>query len=115
MKELNNLKIQEIIYESLKDKIGSAINYQELHGMIAGVIEERRPEFEKLLNRCLDKVFSDKKFQDVIVDEFRHKTAKNLVGKMEGMIEKNVNKFRQDPALNAKMILAIEKIVNENL
>ena len=115
MKILNEeISVEEVIYTALKEKIGSAINYQETHAMIGNVIEQRRPEFESLMNRCLDKVFADKKFQDIIVDEFRHKVAKNLVGKLEGAIEKNVNKFRQDPVMNSKMIIAIEKIISEN-
>ncbi len=114
MKELKQLDIDKIIYEALKEKIGQAINYHELHAMIEGVVESRKDEFEKLLNKCLDKVFADKTFQDVIVEEFRHKTAKNLVGKLEGAIEHNVNKFRQDPAMNAKMILALKKIIDDN-
>lgn len=114
MKEIQNINIEEVIYEALKEKIGSAINYNELHSLIEGVVQSRKDEFSLLLNKCLDKVFADKKFQDVIVEEFRHKVAKNLVAKLEGAIEKNVNKFRQDPVMNSKMILAIENIINKN-
>lgn len=114
MKELKDINIEEVIYKALKENIGSAINYQEMHALIGNVISERESEFHKLLNKCLDKVFVDKEFQNVIVEEFRHKVAKNLVAKLEGGIEKNVNRFRQDPILNSKMILAIENIINEN-
>lgn len=108
------IDVDEIIYTALKEKIGSAINYQETHSMIGNVIEQRRPEFESLMNQCLDKVFVDKKFQDIMIDEFRHKVAKNLVAKLEGAIEQNVNKFRQDPVMNSKMIIAIENIISKN-
>lgn len=106
------IDVEKVIYEALESKIAQSINYQELHKMIEGVIESRRDEFHALLNKCLDKVFNDKKFNDVLVEEFRHKVAKNLVGKLEGAIEKNINKFRQDPIMNSKMVLAIEKIIN---
>ena len=108
------INIEELVYDALKVRIGDAINYQELHSMIGDVIQDRRTEFEKLMNKCLDKVFVDKGFQDVIVEEFRHKVAKNLVGKLEGAIDKNIQKFRQDPVMNSKMILAIEKIINDS-
>lgn len=111
--EIEKIDIKDVIYNALKEKIGSAINYQELHSMIGNVIEERRDEFEKLLNKCLDKVFKDKEFEEVILDEFRHKVAKNMVAKLEGAIEKNIMKFRQDPVMNSKMILAIEEIINK--
>lgn len=113
MKKLfeENIDVEKLIYEALLDKIGSSINYQELHHMIGNVIVQRQTEFEDILNKCLDKVFLDKKFQDVIIDEFRHKVAKNMVGKLEGAIDKNINKFRQDPIMNAKMILSLEKII----
>jgi len=111
---IDKIDVEAIIYEALKEKIGSVINYNELHTLIEGVIANRKDEFNSLLNKCLDTVFKDKTFKDVIIDEFRHKVAKNMVAKLEGAIEKNINKFRQDPILNSKMILAIENIIEEN-
>lgn len=108
------IDLREAVLGALESKISQAINYQELHSMIGNVIEERRDEFNKLFNKCLDKVFADKAFTDVMIDEFRHKVAKNLVGKLEGAIEKNINKFRQDPVMNSKMVLAIENIIKNN-
>lgn len=109
-----NIDVENIIYDALKKKIGDSINYNEMHRVIEGVVESRRDELQALLNNCLDKVLADKKFRDVIVEEFRHKVAKNLVAKLEGAIEKNVNKFRADPILNARMITAVEAIINEH-
>ena len=112
--EIEKIDIKDIVYKALLEKIGQSINYQELHSMIGGVINERQDEFIKVMNECLDTVFKDKKFKEVIIEEFRHKVAKNLVAKLEGAIEKNVLKFRQDPVMNSKMILAIENIIKEN-
>ncbi len=109
----DKINVQEIIFLAIKEKLASSINYQEVHRIIGTVIDQRQDELVALLNKCFDKVLTDKKFQDVIVEEFRHKVAKNLVAKLEGAIEKNVNKFRQDPILNSKMILAIEGIIND--
>ena len=40
-----------------------------------------------------------------------NKLAEMLVGQMSGHVEKAVNRVRQDPTLKAKMILAIEDII----
>ena len=111
-----NLKDEELksaVYEALKDKIHSAINYVELHKMIDGVIEERQPEFDKLLNNMFDSFFKDADVQAAMLDEFKHKVAKTMIAKLDGAVEKNINKFRQDPATNARLILAVEKIITE--
>lgn len=111
-----NIKDEDLkgaVYEALKEKLHSAINYVELHKMIDGVIEERQPEFDKLLNSMFDSFFKDTNVQKAMLDEFKHKVAKTMVAKLDGAVEKNVNKFRQDPAVNARLILAVEKIITE--
>lgn len=110
---LDENELKTAIYAALHDKLQAAINYTEIHRLIDVVIEERGDELRQLLGDCLDSVLANPDFRTAIIDEFKHKAAKTMVAKMDGAIEKSVNKFRQDPALNAKMILAIEKIINE--
>ena len=110
----DDAELKEIVFVAIKEKIGSAINYQEMHRIIGDVIDQRQPELQKLLLECLDDVLTDSDMRQIIRDEFRHKVAKNMVGKLEGAVEKSVNAFRQDPVLNAKLIMAVEAIVKES-
>jgi hypothetical protein len=52
--------------------------------------------------------------KEVVQEEFQRKVEKNLVGKLEGSVEKAADALRQNPAMKSRMILAVENIVNEN-
>ncbi len=110
----DNQELKEVVFSALKDKIGSAINYQEMHSLIEEVITERKPEIKTLLDECFDAFFADPGMKQAIIDEFQHKVAKNLVAKLEGTVEKSVNDYRNDPTLRAKLILGIERILEES-
>lgn len=112
---IEKINIEELVKEALLQKIWSAINYTELHKMIDRVLITRENELNTIITEALDFSLKDNSFKEIIRDEFKHKIAKNLVAKLEWMVEKNVNKFRQDPALNAKMIIAIEWIIKESV
>jgi len=107
-------ELKEVIFVALKEKIGSAINYQEMHQLIGDVISERSEQLQTLMLECLDDVLADKTMRETIRDEFKHKVAKNMVGKLEGAVEKSVNAFRQNPTLNAKLIMAVENVIKDN-
>jgi dihydroneopterin aldolase len=106
-------ELKEIIAAALHDKLQSAINYGEMHKLVDEVLSERKPEFDALLNEMFDAFFKDPDVKQALIEEFKHKVAKTMVGKLDGAVEKNIAKYRQDPATNAKMILAIEKIITE--
>jgi len=111
--QINTEDLQKIVYEAIKEKVGYAINYSELHPIIQSVVEDRSEEIKLLTNETLDLVFKDSEMRKILKQEFKHKIAKTMVAKLEGSVEQAVNKFRQDPILNAKMIMAIETIINE--
>lgn len=75
------------------------------------VINNNFDEVYAIMNDAFKKVVRTKEFKDTILTEFEHKVAKLLVGQMSGYVEKAVNSVKQDPTLKAKMILAIENII----
>ena len=104
-------ELRQIVYLAIKEKISGAINYIEMHKLLDEVIVERKKEFDDLLNDMFDAFFKAADVKAALLDEFKHKVAKTMVGKLDGAVEKSISKYRQDPATNARMILAIEKII----
>lgn len=109
----DNDEMKNIIATAIREKVSSAINYGEMHKLVDDVLSERKPEFDALLNDMLDSFFKDADVKAALLDEFKHKVAKTMVGKLDGAVEKSIAKYRQDPATNARMILAIEKIITD--
>lgn len=112
--QFNEDELKEIATQAIKEKVASSIGYQDMRPFIQAAMDERSDDIKTLLAECLDSVLSDESTKDIIREEFRHKVAKNLVSNLEGAVEKSVNAFRQDPTVKAKMILAIEQIIEEN-
>jgi len=106
-------ELKGIIAQALKEKVSSAINYGEIHKLVDDVLMERKAEFDGLLNEMFDAFFQDADVREALLDEFKHKVAKTMVSKLDGAVEKSIAKYRQDPTTNARMILAIEKIITE--
>lgn len=82
--------------------------------IVRSVIEAHSDELKEQVDTMLNGIFKDKEFKAILKEEFQHKVAKTLVAKLEGAIEKGVNSYQQDPTLRARMVLALEEIVNQN-
>lgn len=66
-----------------------------------------------IIRKALALTIKDKQFVADVNIQFKHKIAKVMVGKMEGAVEKAADKLRNDPALRARMIIAIEEMIKE--
>ncbi len=97
----------------LKERFGSAYN-SPLKEIMDEVVADHREEIRKIFDDALTTTLVSKEFKTAVREEFQHKVAKNLVGKMEGSVEKAVEVLRQNPTLKSRMILAVENIINEN-
>jgi hypothetical protein len=82
--------------------------------IVKDVITSHSAELREKVDTMLSGIFKDKDFNAILKQEFQHKVAKTLVAKLEGAIEKGVNSYQQDPTLRARMVLALEEIVNQN-
>lgn len=108
---INSEDLQNILIDAfgrqLKDSYASPAR-----NVVDRVFEELSGEYEEVLREVLKEIIADKKFKEAVKEEFRHKVAKLLVSDLSGSVEKAVNKFRQDSTLKARMILAIENIID---
>lgn len=106
------LKIaQEAVHAKVAEHLGSSYN-SPLNSILSEVITEHRDELKKIFDIALREAFEHEHFKNAVHDAFNHKLAKVMVSKLEGSVEKAVDAMRQDQTLRAKMILAIEEIIN---
>ena len=117
MEMINNSEILEIAKKAIEEKVIERLGAgysSPLNAIIEEVIAEHRPELKALFNECLESIVANTSFKKTLKEEFLHKVAKNMVGKLEGTVEKAVDVMKQDQTLKARMVLAIENIINES-
>lgn len=103
-----NHSIQEVIKERLS-------GYDSpLTKLVNSVVGENEQKLRTVFSEAFVLVVDSNDFKKEVHQAFQHKVAKLLVSKLEGSIEKSVNLLRSDPTIKAKMILAIENIINEH-
>lgn len=107
-------EVKAVVFSVLKEKVVARYTYQAVDNIVGRILAEESEPLEKFLRQALKFVTNDKKFQVAVQEEFQHKVAKALVGKLEGAVERAVDRFRQNATLRAEMILAIERIVEGN-
>lgn len=104
-----------VVREALMSKVGDVLSgySSPLDKIIKDVITENEEELSKIVRKALEITIKDKQFISDVNIQFKHKLAKVMVGKLEGAVENAVDKLRQDPTMRARLILAIENIINE--
>lgn len=118
MKEiiLNEQEIKDTVVAVLREKIATRYTYEIVDNIVKEVMNEEQSQkkLEKFVRQTLSFLQDDKVFEKSVKEEFQHKVAKTMVGKLEGTVEYAVDKIRQNPTLRAEMILAIEKIIKQD-
>ena len=114
--EITEEEIKEVVIAGMREKIATRYTYDAVERIVQEVMgeESSRDNLKKFIRECLSFVKGDKDFEKMVKEEFQHKVAKSMVGKLEGTVEKAVDAIRQDHTLRAEMILAIEKIIKKS-
>ena len=63
---------------------------------------------------AMGEAIKDNNFKESIKSAFYHKVSRGLIEGLTGSVDKAINAFKQDPTIKAKMVLAIETIINES-
>lgn len=105
--------VLDVVRDALMAKIGSVLQgyNSPIEKIVQSVINEHENELREIVQKALSLSFKDKQFVSNVNEEFKHKVAKVLVGKMEGAVEKAADKLRADPTLRARLIIAIEEMI----
>lgn len=113
------MNLEQQVLDSLKSGLSEVITAKlggygsPLDGVIKEVFESERGEVLSVLKSVFQEVIGSKQFKATIKEEFQRKVAKNLVGMLEGQVQQAANALKQDPIMKSKMILAIEKIIED--
>lgn len=108
-KQILNISKSAIAQAVEKELVGYD---KPLSKMANKVISENETELKSIMDNSFKSVIRSEGFEETVREEFNRKIAKLLVGQLSGEVEKAVNNFRQDPTLRARMILAIQEIIN---
>lgn len=116
-KNNTNNKLEEQILSQAKSAVSKSIN-KELTGynkpltnLTEKVIDKHKDELFGIFDRAFSKVISNESFEKEVHSAFNHKIARVLVSQLEGSVDKAVNAIKNNPKMKARMILAIEEII----
>ncbi len=110
-------EIMDIAVKAIHDKISERLGNgydSPLNKIIDDVVVAHAAQISSVVSECLEETLGTKEFKKAVKTEFSHKIAKSLVAKLEGTVERAVEKMRQDQTLRARLVLAIENIIKEN-
>ena len=101
--------VRHSMHEAVAAKL---TGYQSpLEPLLKVVVERHRAELEKMLEAAFVEAYSNTEVRAQIVEGVRHKIGRELVNKMGGEVEKQVNLLKSNPETRAKITLAIAEIV----
>jgi hypothetical protein len=113
--ELNELVLKELngaITQVIKDKLG-AYN-SPLSKMIDQVVVENQDEIKGILREAISEAVTQKEFRAEVKTAFMHTLARSLMNDFKGEIEKQSNALRQQADFRARVVMAIEKVIDQN-
>lgn len=114
----NDIKkeVLNLLAESIKSKVASHLEgySSPLTQIVNEVVDKHTPAIRKMVDEFLTESLGSSEFRTALKEEFNHKIAKTMVGKLEGSVEKAVEVLRQDQTLRAKMVVALDNIIKEN-
>ncbi len=104
--------IQEGIHATIWEKL-KAYN-SPLNSLIDSAFKEHDAQLREIVYSALSQTLEKKEFVKAVRQAFDHKIARAMVEHLTSTIDKAINSIRSDPTIKAKMVLAIETIINEN-
>lgn len=115
MSDLENQILNQVKVSIAKSIDSELTGYNKpLSKLTEKVIEKNSDELRKTIEESFLSVIRSDEFKDTILEEFKHKVSKILVSQLVGHVDQAVSKIKQDPTVKAKMIVAINNIINEN-
>ena len=82
--------------------------------LVNEVVGQHATQIQGIMRDAFSTVVSTGEFKASVMQAFQHKVAKMLVSNLEGSVEKAVHQLKQDPTIRARMVIAIEEIVNQS-
>lgn len=105
-------QIKISLSEGIQKRLVSDYN-SPLNKMVDNVVNKNQAELESIIEKNYLECIRSGEFKIALKNQFYHKLARLCVDKMDGSIEKRFNDFRSNPALKAKITMALENALNE--
>lgn len=105
--------VQEGINEAIKKRLIDDYN-SPIKPLIDDVIKGHLESLRSILNVSLSETIKSCEFKESMAQAFRHKLARGCIDSLAGSLEKAINALKSDPTIKAKMVLAIEKVIEES-
>ena len=87
-----------------------------LNKIIDDVVSARTPEITALVTEAISGVLNEGKFREEAIAQIRHKVARELVNSFgEGIFKRTIEKLKQDHTLKARIVLAIEAMIEDKV
>lgn len=114
MTNLENQIAQQIKSELSKIISNVLAGYNSpLNKLITDVFEKEREEVTEILKSVFAEVVKTNDFKEALKEEFHRKVAKELIANLTGQVARAANELKRTPTMKARMILAIEDIINQ--
>ena len=114
-----NIDADQVLENAIKDGLRKAVEKQlgdpyrsPVEPLIKDAIEYHKTELMKLLNSAIKECVADEDFCETIKSDVRKSLSKVLVQRFGGEIQKQVNALKSDPTTRARIVMAIEEIVD---
>lgn len=102
--------VKEGIYEALKARL---VNYNSpVDILIRDCIKVHESALSGIINQAVSSCVLDQEFKEEIKTAVRTQLARALVQRMGGELEKQVNQLKADPTTRARIVMAIDRIIN---
>ena len=118
---MKNSKFDEMMIGKIGDAVEKAImecmtGYKSpIPALIASSLEPHSAKNKQITDEAISDLVYAPLFKKELVTAIRSKLAKLLISKMEGAIEKQVQKLRADPATRAKITVAIDSVIENTI
>lgn len=105
-------EVHDALVKVLKDRLGGYGS--PLSKMVDDVVVQNQSEIKELLKEGIKEAVTQEAFREEIKSAFAHTLARSLMNEFKGEIEKQANEMRRQPEFRARVVMAIEKIINES-
>jgi hypothetical protein len=84
-----------------------------LQHMTEEVMEKNKSMIIQKMDKAFKSVIENPDFEKILQEEFSHHIARILISKMDGLTEKTASEIKNNPVTKAKLLLAIQKIIDK--
>lgn len=103
--------IRGAIVDSIKNQLGGYNS--PLSPIIKNCVEKNQLAINSIINDAVSSCVSDDAFREEVKQATRTQLARNLIGRIGGELEKQVNQLKSDPTTRARITMAIDQIVKD--